>query len=195
MSENNDPTPDPNTERELARARADIKVLRSDLRDARSTADEYRTRLEQQQTQHAEAVSALERSVAEANAQRDKAQADAGVALTEAQTAAETALIAAKAEALATKFGAHNPEDVVRLVDLSGVTRGEDGSFTGLQEAIDQAKEQRAYLFAGEVKTDGQKGSTTTPTPKQSTEPATSTSVKDMSEVEYLAQRRADLGF
>ncbi|WP_242501299.1 phage scaffolding protein [Komagataeibacter xylinus] len=65
-----------------------------------------------------------------------------------ARARADRAIIRAEARALAARMGAVEPADVVRLVDLSAVTLGEDGAPQGLDTIMTAARESRAYLFA-----------------------------------------------
>ena len=86
-----------------------------------------------------EAVSA--RTALEADLARSAEQAST------ARTRADRAVIRAEARALAARMGAVEPADVVRLVDLSGVTLGDDGLPQGLDTIMQAARESRAYLF------------------------------------------------
>ncbi|WP_024716707.1 phage scaffolding protein [Gluconobacter oxydans] len=172
MSEDpNNTNIDPNTVRELERARADLKNVRAELKAAladadtiRGERDTLRTKFEAYQTETTEKLNA-------STAALEKAKADGEAALAEVKTAGDRAILAAQAEAIATRLGAHNPADVVKLVDLSEVKRGEDGQFVGLTEALDAAKESRGYLFGEPAKTAAETGTTSTPKPPRRGKP------------------------
>ena len=157
MSDNND-TPDggadPNTARELRKARDDLKALREDMKSIRSERDSaiterddaiksrdgYKGQIEKQKSEY-------EAKIAEANEGVTKAQAEAAEALAAKTAAANEAVIRAEAKAAATRMGSVAPDDVVRLIDLSSVTIGEDGAVNGLDEVLTAAKEAKSYLF------------------------------------------------
>ena len=107
----------------LAQATTDLQVAQSE-----SAANAERVAAE-----HAAAVAAL-------NEQHT-------AALTAATTGATRDLVAAEAKALAATLGMRDPSDAVRLLDLSSFSRGEDGSITGLSEAVTGLRESKAYLF------------------------------------------------
>lgn len=101
--------------------------------------DTLRQELAALRAERDEAVSA--RTALEADLARSTEQAST------ARTRADRAVIRAEARALAARMGAVEPADVVRLVDLSGVTLGDDGLPQGLDTIMQAARESRAYLF------------------------------------------------
>lgn len=162
MSENNDPADaggDPNTARELQRARADLVKLRDEMKSIRSERDSaiaerddaiksrdgYKGQITQQKVD-------FEAKLAEANEGVAKAQEEAAQAVASKTAAANEAVIRAEAKAAATRMGSVAPDDVVRLIDLSSVTIGEDGIVKGLDEVLAAAKEAKSYLFSEPVK-------------------------------------------
>ncbi|WP_062018235.1 phage scaffolding protein [Gluconobacter japonicus] len=197
---------DQNTVRELERARADltrkneeisslkgfrdeVSTLRAEMASTRKERDEaiksrdgFKGQLETQKN-------AFEAQLAEAKMASEKVAADHEATVAQLKTAGERAVMEAQAETLATRLGAHNPADVVRLVDLSAVKRGEYGKFEGLTEALEAAKTERAYLFGEPPKTGAEQGRTiTAPAPKPGTsEPV---NARTMDGNDYEAQKR-----
>lgn len=55
------------------------------------------------------------------------------------------------------KTNPHDPADVMKFVDLSKVTQGENGALEGLAEQIKGLQESKAYLFQGELTQQGYK--------------------------------------
>lgn len=202
MSEDNN-TPDggvdQNTVRELQRARADLTALRAELKTIRSERDSaiterddaiksrdgYKGQIEKQRGE-------FEAQVAAANEAATKSKADADAAMSEREASYRAGLIRANAEAAATRLGAVDAKDAVRLMDLSSVTVADDGSFVGLDEVVAAAKESKGYLFAEAAKPGSVTGNTvSSPAPKPvSGQPA---SVSDMSPAEYAAAKRGFL--
>lgn len=174
MSENNGPADaggDPNTVRELQRARADLVKLRDELKSARGerdaataerddaikSRDGYKGQIEKQKADY-------EAKLTEANAATEKATTDAAAAIAEKDASYQQGLIRANAEAAFTRAGAVNPEDAVKLADLSSV-KFEDGKIIGLDEVVTASKEARGYLFTEAPKPGSVTGNTTTKTP------------------------------
>lgn len=180
---------DPNTVEQLSRARADLKALRSEFKEAQADADRLRKERDGFKGQLETQKNAFEAQLAEAKTASEKATADHEAAVAQLKTAGERAVMEAQAETLATRLGAHNPADVVRLVDLSAVKRGEDGKFEGLAEALEAAKTERAYLFGEAPKTGAEQGRTiTAPAPKPgASEPV---NARTMDGKDYEAQKR-----
>ena len=76
----------------------------------------------------------------------DQAIKERDSAIAEANKAYEYTLIApivSEVRALAIACGAHDPNDVVRFIDVSAL----DGSIVGVREAIDKLVESKPYLF------------------------------------------------
>ncbi|GBR49996.1 phage scaffolding protein [Gluconobacter sphaericus] len=120
----------------------DVEALRRALNEARSEVEAVR----QEMTDVVTRQETLQRSHEEALA-RVREDSDR-----------EVIVSALRAEAI--RNGAHNPDDVVRLIDLKGIDRGEDGSVVGVVEALQQARQERAYLF-GEALRPGYSSGTT----------------------------------
>lgn len=170
---------DPNTARELQRARADLTALRSELKtirgerdaavterdDAIKSRDGYKGQIEKQRAE-------FEGKLADQTKAADEAKTAAEQALAGVREASDRAVIEAEAKAAATRLGAHNPADVVRLLDMSGVKRGEDGAIAGLDEALTAAKEARAYMFGEAPKPGAMTGTTQSPAPPKPGAPA-----------------------
>lgn len=72
---------------------------------------------------------------------------------------------ALRAEAI--RLGAHNPDDVVRLIDTSHVRREDDGSLVGVNEVLEQARRDRAYLFGEPTRSGAVWGTTIVPNAPQ----------------------------
>lgn len=53
------------------------------------------------------------------------------------------------------KTNPHDPQDVMKFVDMSKVTKGEDGTLEGLEDQIKGLQESKAYLFQGELTQQG----------------------------------------
>ena len=159
---------DPNTVRELERARSDLKNLRAELKTALADGDTIRAERDTLRTQFEAFQAESTSKQAESAAALERTKAEMEAALTEVKTAGERAILCAQAEAAATRLGAHNPADVVKLLDLSEVKRGEDGTFTGLSEVLEAAKTERGYLFGEPPKTGAEAGTTSTPKPPRS---------------------------
>lgn len=165
---------DPNTPRELARARADIVTLRNELKAAREDGDAVRAERDAAikardgfKGQLAQQKSDFEGKLAEAQREVEAAKTEAQTAVAQSKTQADQAVIRAEAKALATKLGAVSPDDVVRLIDLSEVKMGENGQIEGLDAVMDAAKESRGYLFTQPVEPGTKTGTTkTAPDPK-----------------------------
>lgn len=202
MSDNNDPADpgaDPNAARELQRVRADLVKLRKEMDNVRSERDSaiterddaiksrdgYKGQIEKQKAEY-------ETKLSEASAAAEKSKADADAALSAKEASFREGLIRANAVAAFTKAGAVSPDDAVKLADLSSVTLADDGSVTGLDEAVTAAKEARGYLFTEPAKPGTATGTTAAaPAPKPGA-PQPFNAMKATQE-EYEAQKRAAL--
>lgn len=111
-------------------ARSKLAQATTDLQTARTEAS---TAAEQATTSHAAALAAL-------TTQHEEA-------LAAATSGALRDIVASEAKAIAATMGMRDPADAVRLLDLSAYTRAEDGTITGLTEALGALKESKAYLF------------------------------------------------
>ncbi|WP_249110464.1 phage scaffolding protein [Neokomagataea anthophila] len=73
-------------------------------------------------------------------------------ALLRVKTESNREVVTAALRAEAMRMGAHNPDDVVRLLDVSGVRRDDGGAVIGVTEALENARRERAYLFGEQVR-------------------------------------------
>ncbi|OUJ06641.1 phage scaffolding protein [Acetobacter malorum] len=173
MAENSNPADagiDPNTVRELQRARADLVSVREELKRAREDGDAIRSERDAAikardgfKGQLAQQKGDFEAKLAEAQKETETAQSEAKSALEQSKTQADAAVIRAEAKAAATRLGAVAPEDVVKLLDLSAVKMGEDGQIEGLDDVMAAAKEARGYLFTVPAKPGTATGTTAAP--------------------------------
>lgn len=170
---------DPNTPRELEKARSDLKTLRAELQAARAERDTIRGERDDAiksrdglKAQFDKQKTDFEGKLTEANAATAKAQADAVEAGKAAKAQADAAVIRAEAKAAATRLGAVAPEDVVKLVDLGSVKIGENGEVEGLDAVLTAAKEARGYLFSEPQRPGVETGTTKTPAPPKPGDPA-----------------------
>ena len=167
MSEENDNNNiDPNTVRELERARSDLKALRAEHKTVQADADRIRGERDALQAKFEAYQAESTEKLTEATTALERSRAEHEAAMAEARTAGDRAILTAQAEAIATRLGAHDPADVVRLIDLSSMSRGEDGVFAGLDEAMTAAKEAKGYLFGTVAPTGAESGTTTTKAPR-----------------------------
>lgn len=165
---------DPNTVRELEKARADLVTVRGELKSARAERDAIRGERDEAiksrdglKAQFDKQKTDGEKALADANAAVEQAKAAAEEAGKAAKAQADAAVIRAEAKAAAVRLGAVNPEDVVKLIDLGTVKMGENGQVEGLDAVMDAAKESRGYLFIEPAKPGTETGTTkTTPAPK-----------------------------
>lgn len=199
MSDDTNGTPDggadPNTARELQRARNDLTSVRAEMKtirgerdaavterdDAIKSRDGYKGQIEKQRAEY-------EGKLADQTKAADDARSEAEKALSGLREASDRAVIEAEAKAGATRLGAHSPADLVRLLDLSGVARGEDGAVTGLDEALAAAKEARGYMF-GEAPKPGAETGTTAAPPRPRVASASTDDVREIDPKAYAAKR------
>ena len=138
---------DPNTPRELAKARADAKRyreeaerLRGDLDHKTKEADGLRGKLKQVQDESE--ASKADRLKAEGET---KAQYEAS--LNEAKESAKQRLIEARLEARAVRAGVVDDLDALKLLPLDGVNLDDAGRITLPDGYFDRVKEAKPYLF------------------------------------------------
>lgn len=108
---------------------------------------------------------------------------------TEAQSSANTRLVAAEARALAAEAKFRNPATATRLLDLSGVAVGDDGTVDAdaIKALLDDLAKAEPYLLAVED------GSAPPPTATQVGVGVTGTPVATDPRVADLAQIEADM--
>lgn len=199
MTTEPNPPIDPNTPRELEKARSDLKTLRAELQAARAERDTIRGERDDAiksrddlKAQFDKQKSEAEAKLAEATAAVTKAQEDAAEAGKAAKAQADAAVIRAEAKAAAIRLGAVAPEDVVKLIDLDAVKIGENGEVEGLDAVMAAAKEARGYLFSEPPKPGTETGTTKTPAPPKPGDPAPFNAAK--ADAKDVAANAAALG-
>lgn len=105
-------------------------------------------------------VEALRQSLTAAQAELASMREAHEAAMTRLQAENDQVLIASALRAEAMRLGAHNPDDVVRLMDRGDVVRGEDGQVTGASAALERVRRERGYLFAAQAVPGTASGST-----------------------------------
>ncbi|BBC81276.1 phage minor structual protein GP20 [Acetobacter orientalis] len=191
-----EPAIDPNTPRELEKARGDLKTLRAELQAARAERDTIRAERDDAiksrdglKAQFDKQKTEFEGKLADATAAATKAQADAVEAGKAAKAQANAAVIRAEAKAAATRLGAVAPEDVVKLIDLGSVKMGENGEIEGLDAVMSAAKEARGYLFSEPPKPGTETGTTKAPAAPQAREPGP-LNARTLSDEDYAKQKQ-----
>nr|WP_249211468.1 phage scaffolding protein [Gluconobacter cerinus] len=123
--------------------------------------------LRQALAQAQDEVKSVRREMADAVARQEDLQRSHEEIVSRVKQESDREIIVAALRSEAVRLGAYNPEDVVRLIDMGGVTRTEDGAVVGVIEALEQARQERAYLF-GEIVRPGYSSGTTVgyPAPK-----------------------------
>lgn len=127
---------------------------------------------------------ALEAAQGELSAMRDVHEA----ALARVRAEGDQAVITASLRAEAARLGAHNPDDVVRLMDRADVARAEDGQVQGVSAALERCRRERGYLFSPAAVPGTASGSTiasVAPRPGQ----AAAFDARKASESEYAARK------
>ncbi len=86
--------------------------------------------------------------------------------------------------------GAVDVKDIIKLIDNSAITTNEDGTFTGITEAIEKLKEDKPYLFSKDGKiigahTNKPKGGTITTREELLKDPIEATKFKQEHPAEY----------
>lgn len=145
-----------------------------------------RTALRQQL---AEVRAALEAEKAATKAAQDAQEAAVKRAREETQAAANQRLLQSEIKAAAAKMGACDPGDLLKLLDTSKLTIGEDGAVAGLDEFLAAAKEAKPWAFSGQSPTGQPAGATTSSTAKAPTTPTTAQKITSLP----AAERRAKL--
>ncbi|GAN66897.1 MULTISPECIES: phage scaffolding protein [Acetobacter] len=196
MTTEPNPPIDPNTPRELEKARSDLKTLRAELQAARAERDTIRAERDDAiksrdglKAQFDKQKTEFEGKLTDATAAVTKAQADAVEAGKAAKAQADAAVIRAEAKAAATRLGAVAPEDVVKLIDLDAVKIGENGEVEGLDAVMAAAKEARGYLFSEPPKPGAETGTTKTPPAPKAGEPGP-LNARTLSDEDYAKQKQ-----
>ena len=90
----------------------------------------------------------------DAEAAKKQAVADAVKAATDPLN---SALTDAMMMAAIARSDARDPDDIMRFIDKSKISRSDDGKITGLDEQMEALKGSKAYLFRGESGGEGKK--------------------------------------
>ncbi|KXV22554.1 phage scaffolding protein [Gluconobacter japonicus] len=105
-------------------------------------------------------VKSVRQAMAEAEARQEELQRNHEEVISRVKRESNHDVMVAALRSEAIRMGAHNPDDVVRLIDMEGVTRNEDGTVMGVTEVLERARNDRGYLF-GDVLRPGYSSGTT----------------------------------
>lgn len=145
-----------------------VEIAETKVREPNS----YERRLRTERARERQARQAAEQALA-------AAKTEAETRVVEAHKSAEARIIRAELKALALAAGIVDL-DALKMLDLSGLTLGEDGSVAGADALIASAKKAKPYLFGANAVT-----SNTQPAPKQ--EPAKEFDARTASQAEIIA--------
>ncbi|WP_246091490.1 phage scaffolding protein [Swingsia samuiensis] len=148
----------------------DVEELRVQLKQAQHEIEVSKSEINQMLAQREETERVYTEKLAQINHARDQ---DA---------------IMAELRTQAIKLGAHNPEDVVKLIDKSTLTRDENGVIMGAQDVLERARKERAYLFNSHAGSGRQSGTTVSAPSPQPGEPV-SFDARRISGADYEAQK------
>jgi membrane-associated HD superfamily phosphohydrolase len=149
VTQSGEQTPAPNTDAERARQEADS--LRERMKAADRRAAEFEQQLKQLRDKDLPEVDKLKRDYEDSVTQVTKLQeVNKNLALKVAFLSDNT-------------YSWHNPERALKLVDLSQVTIEEDGSVSGLGDALKALATSDDYLVKKEATTETPKPASTTP--------------------------------
>ena len=95
-----------------------------------------------------EDIEALQRSLSETRKAMEEMRKNHEQKLSEVRLEGDRAVVLATLKAEALRLGAHNPEDVVRLMDWTEIKRDDDGQVADASSAIEKMRRERAYLFS-----------------------------------------------
>lgn len=107
-----------------------------------------------------EDIEALQHSLSETRKAMEEMRKGHEQALSEVRLEGDRAVILATLRAEALRLGAHNPDDVVRLMDWTEIKRDDDGQAAGASAAIEKMRRDRAYLFSASAVSGKTSGST-----------------------------------
>jgi hypothetical protein len=105
------------------------------------------------------------------------------------RAAANARIVAAEVKAAAVKMGAHEPSDLLKLIDISKLAIGEDGEVKGVDDLLTAVKAVKPWAFSGPSRSGEKPGATTTST---ATPPNTSPGSKRLRDLP-AAERKAEL--
>lgn len=132
---------------EADETQAELAKLRVALKEANKESASRRKRLEELEKQEAERKAAemteSDRLKAEIAAARKEAE--------EARTQARDTLVRSLLISEAAKVGCADPDDICHLVDRSGIEVQEDGTVTGVAEAVKRLVDAKPYLLGGKT--------------------------------------------
>ena len=146
-----------------------------------------RTKLAESETKRAEAE-ALAASI------RDAGKAEVEAARKDATAQAEQRIVRAEIKAAAVKAGAHDPAALLKLLDTSKLTIGDDGEVVGVDDLLTAAKASMPWAFSGPSATGQPAGATTSSTARTPpAAPAGGKKAAEMTQDEWKAARAAML--
>ncbi|CAI9121036.1 phage scaffolding protein [Brytella acorum] len=107
-----------------------------------------------------EDIESLQRSLSETRKAMEEMRKSHEQRLSEVRLEGDRAVVLATLKAEALRLGAHNPEDVVRLMDWTEIKRDDDGQVADASSAIEKMRRERAYLFSALTVSGKSSGST-----------------------------------
>jgi hypothetical protein len=105
------------------------------------------------------------------------------------RAAANARIVAAEVKVAAVKMGAHEPADLLKLIDVSKLTTGEDGEVKGVDDLLAAVKAAKPWAFSGPGRSGEKPGATTTST---ATPPSISPGGRRLRDLP-AAERKAEL--
>ncbi len=116
--------------------------------------------------------------------------AEARAALETERVAANQRLLRAEIKAAAVRLGAHDPNDLLKLIDTSAVAIGKDGEAVGLDEFLAAVKAAKPWAFSGPSPTGQPAGATTSSTARAPAGKAATARITDLPQAERKAALR-----
>ena len=116
--------------------------------------------------------------------------AEARAALESERAAADRRLVCAEVKAAAVRLGAHDPADLLKLIDTSALAIGTDGEVAGLEEFLGKVKAAKPWAFSGPSPTGQPAGATTSSTARPPAGKAATARITDLPEAERRAALR-----
>ncbi|GBR09257.1 phage minor structural protein GP20 [Gluconobacter japonicus] len=105
-------------------------------------------------------VKSVRQAMAEAEVKREELQRTHEEVISRVKRESDHDVMVAALRSEAIRMGAHNPDDVVRLVNMEGVSRNDDGTVVGVTEVLERTRNDRAYLFGDLVRPGYSSGTT-----------------------------------
>jgi len=106
------------------------------------------------------------------------------------RAAANARVIAAEVKAAAVKLGAHEPADLLKLIDTSKLTIGDDGEVKGVDDLLSGVKAAKPWAFSGPSQSGQPPGATTTSTATPPNTSAGGRTIRDLPAAERKAELR-----